>query len=115
MKPFPKIPDHDEEIWKDIPGYEELYQASTLGRIKSLKRPFQKEIIKKQKQTKDGYLEIDLSKKGIRNFIRTHRLILFTFKPENQREQVNHKDGDKKNNNINNLEWCTCQENIEHS
>lgn len=105
-----------EEIWKDIPQYEGLYMASNLGRIKSLPKNHHSTLILKNKKTKDGYYETSLSKNGKAKFIRTHRLIAFTFIPNiENKPQINHIDGNKLNNNVNNLEWCTVQENKEHA
>ena len=65
-----------EEDFRDIPGYEGLYQVSNLGRVKGLYR----NIIKGLKTTKDGYLEVGLSKNGIEKKYRVHRLVAITFK-----------------------------------
>ena len=93
-----------EEIWKDIPGYEGIYQASTLGRIKSTKR----NIIMKQGVHRDGYYKIKLSNHGKRKWHQAHRLIALTFIDNpNELKCVNHIDENKLNNNISNLEWCT--------
>ena len=113
-----------EEIWKDIPEYENLYQVSSYGRIKSLdhytkdvnKTQFIKgRILKPQHQT-TGYYKVTLSKNGIKKQYTIHRLVAKTFlaNPENKIE-VNHIDGDKLNNNISNLEWTTPKENTRHA
>lgn len=113
-----------KEIWKPIKGYEELYQVSNLGRVKR----FDRKVITKNgvvkpikaremKQSKSmGYAYVCLTKDGITKHFRVHRLVAQTFipNPENK-EQVNHKDGNKLNNNVNNLEWCTNQENCIHA
>lgn len=116
-----------EEVWKDIPNYEGLYQASTLGRIKSLKRTAKKEykgnrivkeIIMEGTANQDGYLKVHFKNKerGIDKGLFIHRLIAETFIPNPDKlPQVNHKDGNKKNNNINNLEWCTNLYNQQHA
>jgi hypothetical protein len=118
----------ENEIWKDIPGYEGLYQASTLGRIKCLKRErinsrnpnytlFLKEKIKKQSFNKLlGYLYITLTDRNKKpSSKRVHRLIAETFinNLENKLE-VNHIDNNKLNNSVDNLEWCTALENTRH-
>lgn len=103
-----------EEIWKDIPNYEGLYQASNLGRIKSFggKSNHNEDIILKQRLEKYGYLRINI--KGKRYLV--HRLIAITFIPNlNNKKTVNHKDGNKKNNIVDNLEWATASENIKHA
>lgn len=105
-----------QEIWKDIPDYEGLYMVSNLGRVKSLPKHYHNEIILKNKNTKDGYFETALRKNNKTKWIRTHRLVAIAFIPNlENKEQVNHKDGNKRNNNVNNLEWCTLQENKEHA
>ena len=91
-----------KEIWKDIPEYEGKYQASTFGRIKSLK--FNREKILKMRLNPSGYKLINLENKTYR----VHTLIAKTFieNPNNYRE-INHKDENKQNNRVDNLEWCT--------
>ena len=99
-----------EEIWKDIPNYEGLYQASNLGRIKSFPRRYSRnktEIIMKQRFNHKGYLQLSLCKNGKLSNKMVHRLVAETFIPNpNSLPQVNHIDGVKKNNNVDNLEWC---------
>ncbi|MEG1256888.1 NUMOD4 motif-containing HNH endonuclease [Clostridium sp.] len=111
------------EIWKDIKGYEGLYQVSNLGRVKSLERyrknhnKLQKveEKIKNMRQDKQGYLLIDLYKGNKAKTIRVHRLVAETFlKNADNKETVNHIDGNKLNNRIDNLEWSTFKEQNEH-
>lgn len=106
-----------EEIWKDIPDYEGLYMVSNLGRVKSLSKYHHKrEQILKNKLTKDGYYETTLFKNGKAKYIRTHRLVAFAFIPNTfNKEQINHIDGNKLNNCVENLEWCTLQENKDHA
>lgn len=100
-----------KEIWKDIPGYEGLYQASNLGRIRSLIR--NKILIG---GIKNGYREVILCKNGKRKYMLVHRLIAQTFlENKKNKPQINHIDGNKHNNNVNNLEWCTRSENMKHA
>ena len=104
------------EIWKDIEGYEGLYQVSNLGRVKSLNYKCTKEEkILKLMSDKDGYLYVNLYKEGKRKTYKVHRLVAKAFipNPENKLE-VNHKDEDKTNNKVENLEWMTCKENINY-
>jgi len=114
----------EEEIWKDIDGYEGLYQVSDLGRVRSLDRHvvFRKKfIIFKggkiiQPDNSVEYPTTCLCKDGKTKRIRVHQLVAHYFipNPENK-PQINHKDGDKKNNNKENLEWVTAKENMRHA
>ena len=94
-------------MWKDIPGYEGLYQASTSGEIRSLIT----EKFLKIKIRNDGKAEVCLFKEKMRKYILVGRLIAKTFisNPEGK-ERVLHIDGDKTNNTIENLRWATIQE-----
>ena len=95
-----------KETWKDIKGFEGLYQVSNLGKVKSLSG--KKPLIKKQTFDKDGYLKVTLSKKGKKYNKRIHRVVAETFIPNtNKLPQVNHKDEIKTNNSVFNLEWCS--------
>ena len=109
-----------KEIWKDIKGYEGLYQVSSFGRVKSfdsidkLGRIRKGRILKGGKIT-HGYLKVKLYKNGIASHHRIHRLVAQAFipNPENKSE-VNHIDEDKTNNMLSNLEWVTRNENNNH-
>jgi len=113
------------EQWYDIPEYKGLYQVSTLSRFKSLSRVVKhsfggnktiRERIMTQGIDSKGYYRVFFTVLGITKMKLTHRLIANTFipNPENKPE-VNHKDGNKLNNHISNLEWNTCKENINHA
>ena len=113
-----------EEVWKDIKGYENLYQVSNYGNVKSLDRyiknkngkmQFYNEKILRPNDSK-GYLKVTLSKNNRQRTFRIHVLVAKTFisNPENKPE-VNHKDGNKHNNHIDNLEWNTRRENEIHA
>ncbi len=109
-----------KEIWKDIKGYEGLYQISNLGRIKSLPKingyKFQKELIRKNELGTNGYLIIVLNKNSKHHSYSIHRLVAQAFIPNpKDKPQVNHKDGNKLNNNVENLEWTTRSENQKHA
>ena len=96
-----------EEIWKDIEGYEGLYQVSNLGNVKSLKA--KRNLY--YSNSNNGYLRVGLFK-GTRKMFAIHRLVAKAFLPNPQHKKVvNHKDFDVKNNAVSNLEWCTFKEN----
>lgn len=112
-----------EEIWKPTPGYEGYYEVSGLGRVRSLDRISRNrygEYIRKGKlltpnRTADGYLEVGIWDGETSRNKSIHRLVAMTFisNPLNSLE-VNHKDGNKENNTIDNLEWATHRENMDH-
>ena len=109
--------------WKEIKGYEGYYEVSTKGKIRSVNRIIKKGdvfISRKSQEMKTfltrGYERVSLNKEGIRRKFLVHRLVAETFipNPDNKKE-VNHKDGDKSNNSIDNLEWVTKLENMRHA
>ena len=105
------------EIWKEIELYSD-YQISDLGRVKSFKKcRGSNERILKPRKGKYGYLNISLRKNNKLMTFTIHRLVLMYFKPIDTPElfQCNHIDGNKQNNYINNLEWCTRSENAKHA
>lgn len=103
-------------VWKDIPGYEGLYKISNFGDVLSLKRPGAKEKLLKGEIDQYGYIRIVLSKNGKTKKYKAHRLVLMAFNnTDDSKLQVNHIDGNKKNNFIGNLEWCTASYNTIHS
>lgn len=107
-----------EEIWKDIKDYEGLYQVSNLGRVRSLPRKgTYKDIhILKLGKNHKGYLQVKLSKDSVLKCKSIHRLVAEVFIPNpDNKPQVNHKDTNKENNCVNNLEWVTNLENMQHS
>lgn len=98
------------EIWKDIPYYDGLYQISNYGRIKSFCKG--DEQYKVQHDNGRGYLSVKLYKNGKMKNEYVHRLVALTFIPNpNGLPQVNHKDEDKQNNHVDNLEWCDARYN----
>lgn len=111
------------EEWKDIKDYEGLYQVSNFGRVRSLpkewitgwnnvKRKHSGFILKPSNH--GGYLAVTLSKNKINKYKSVHRLVLQAFIGESNLD-CNHKDGDKSNNYLNNLEYCTESENALHA
>lgn len=109
----------EEEIWKDVPGYETYYQVSNLGRVRSLDRFYNGRNLKgkilKLSPNKFGYLRFTAKKDNITKTLHVHRIVLLTFNPILKEKQVNHIDGDKTNNKLENLEWCTDSENKIHA
>ena len=102
----------DQEIWKDIEDYNGLYQISSFGRVKSTRYNRYLKLIFNKK----GYARIHLNKKGKLKSFRVHRLVASAFIPNpDNKPQVNHKDGNKTNNCIDNLEWVTNEENYCHA
>ena len=101
------------EKWKNIAGYEGKYQISSLGRVKSLNyRNTRKKKIIKLKKEKNGYIRVGLHYKGKQNLKSVHRLVAEAFIPNpNNYPIINHKDENKQNNRVDNLEWCTIKYN----
>ena len=113
-----------DEVWKDIVGYEGIYQVSNLGNIKSLSReaPMPNggiriidELIKVPSIDNDGYYHVGLSKNGRTKTFTVHRLVALHFLDiEPAKNIVNHIDENKTNNRVSNLEWVTHTENMNH-
>ena len=102
------------EIWKDIPNYEHLYKVSNLGRICSLERTstnynkITKQIIKVASDNGRGYKYVTLSKNGIMRKLYVHRIVAVAFIPNPLNfPTINHRDENKSNNAVSNLEWCS--------
>lgn len=108
----------EEEIWKDIPEYEGLYQVSNYGRVKSLNyNRMGEERILKPFKNKFGYLLITLSKKNRQKHFRVHKLVALAFIPNDnpiEKIEVNHLDENKENNHVDNLCWCSHIENCNY-
>ena len=115
-----------EEIWKDIPNYEGLYQASTLGQIRTCEgkttsnqrysqRRWKQRVLKQKLVGKSGYM-VCLWKDGSPKYQLVHRLIATTFLENlvDTKMTVNHKNGNRLDNRLENLEWMTLADNIRH-
>ena len=99
------------EVWKDIEGYEGLYQVSSWGRVKNSRSG----TVLKGGETRNGYLQVDLSKYGKRKLYYVHRLVVQSFIPNPEdKPEVNHIDENNQNNRVENLEWCTRTENLNY-
>lgn len=115
------IEDMDGEIWKDVINYENFYQVSNFGRVKSLSRLSARgfmiqDRILTPRLDGGGYHKAFLYKNSIRKQYSIHRLVCLHFLyRENSTLEVNHKDGNKNNNHLENLEWCTRGYNISHA
>ena len=119
---------NDQEIWADIENYEGQYQASNFGNIKSINRSItqfghKKNYVRmmsgkkiKPNTQNNGYLLVWLCKEGNTKALLIHRLVATAFIPNKLNlPQVNHKDGNKHNNFISNLEWCSRSDNVKHA
>lgn len=116
----------EREIWKDVVGWETFYAVSSFGRLKRLPvkikclsrtgNPIEKifkERIRKAHKNRDGYLYTGLTKSGISKTLKIHRLVAEAFLPVIKgKPHIDHIDGNKHNNNVSNLRWCTHSENI---
>ncbi len=102
------------EEWRDVKGYEGLYQVSNLGRARSFHNQYGRVI--KPVLTQKGYLQVTLSKNGKSRTRPLHILVAQAFIPNPlNKPQVNHMDGNPLNNRFDNLEWATSKENIQHA
>lgn len=114
----------NDELWKPIEGYEGLYEISTWGRVRSLARTVvtcggrtwkKKDKILKPVNNGHGYLVITLSKDMTLKTVLIHRLVALAFIPNPcGYPMINHRDEDKKNNRVENLEWCDAAYNVNY-
>ena len=107
-----------QEIWKSVPDTNDNYQVSNLGNVRSRHNKYTHKIddykLLKPYKTKKGYLSVKIKEHKTARPV--HRLVAQAFIPNlENKPQVNHIDGSKENNNVNNLEWCTNQENCIHA
>lgn len=112
------------EIWKDIIGYENLYEISDYGNVKSKtreverkdkKRGFYKSKIKSLNKDNKGYLRVTICKEGKPSTFKVHRLVASHFIGNIEGYEINHIDGNKQNNFVDNLQICTSKENSFHA
>lgn len=115
-----------EEEWRDIKGYEGFYQVSNFGRIRRLsfsftdaagrKLSYSNDYILSPTKKPNGYLSVTLCKRGAKKRFLIHRLVGEAFlRNDKCKPQINHIDGNKTNNQVGNLEWCSVSENVKHS
>lgn len=109
------------EQWCDIAGYEGFYQVSNTGKVRTMEHSDRfgrtyEQIEMRQSVSRNGYLVLHLKAGGHRKMALVHRLVACAFLPNpDNLSDVNHIDGDKSNNNIDNLEWCTHSYNQHHA
>ena len=113
-----------KEVWKDVVGWEGIYQVSNMGRVKSLPRVFMKKdgklqpvkgTILKQVKNKKGYLHVCLSVEGFCVHRSVHQLVAMAFVDnKNNYTQINHRDENPANNRFDNLEWCSSKYNLNY-
>lgn len=106
---------YDIELWADVVGYEGIYQVSNLGNLRSLN--FHNQGVPRNIKTNlvAGYPHAILHCNGEKKNVHIHRLVAETFIPNPDNKQyVNHINGDRQDNRVENLEWCTCSENTTH-
>src|SRR6185369_12850247 len=105
------------EKLRDVKGYNSLYAVTSFGRVWSYSRNGREGCWLKFNRTKTNYIQVGLTKKGDkRKFEYVHRLVADAFiKNPEKKKQVNHKDGNRYNCKVNNLEWVTARENIQHA
>lgn len=108
----------EKEIWHWVVGYEGLYMVSSLGNVMGVpkKTTYGHMLAQKETPVGSGYYSVCLCKDGIQKHYRVHRLVAQAFIPNlDNKPEVNHKDGNRSNNRVDNLEWATRSENETHA
>jgi hypothetical protein len=111
----------DSEVWKEVPQYEDYLLISNFGNVKTKTRQKTNGVIEKQKiltqkEKVNGYLEIGVRVNKKKKYFLVHRLVAIAFLIKvDGLEYVNHKNGNKKDNKVENLEWCTAKQNSQHA
>lgn len=104
-----------QEIWKDVVGFEGYYKVSNLGNVLSLRRKYSGEHLMSPSLDSLGYAVVCLRKNGYKGNKKVHRLVAEAFIPNTDNlPQINHKDENKANNRVDNLEWCDCKYNVNY-
>lgn len=105
----------EKEQWRDIDGYNGMYQVSDLGRVRSKK--YGDWRVLKPRKSGCGYFSVTLSENGQLRYFLVHRLVAQAFIPndDESKTQINHRDEDKQNNKVSNLEYCTAQYNLTYN
>ena len=117
--------ENEVEFWRQIAGYEGIYEISTFGRIRSLPKyrktkyntkALYKGVVLKPILQQNGYVYANLHKSNKPKLFRIHRLVAIAFIPNSENKpQINHKNGIKTDNSVVNLEWVTASENVKHA
>ena len=118
--------DIQTEVWRPVVGYEELYEVSNTGRVRSLdmwrkscgnNKAWHRGQILKPTFVRGGYVAVGLNKNGVRKTYTIHRLVALSFIPNDDpvyKTQINHKNEIKNDNRVENLEWCTACYNVNY-